>query len=60
MVANPCEKSPCNILSVSPHRDRFVLKGAVLLNLWAPTPYRATGGLDLLGHGDARTGAELG
>ena len=34
-------------LSLSPHRDRFVLKGAMLFSLWAPTPYRATGDLDL-------------
>lgn len=40
-------------LSRSPHRDRFVLKGAMLFSLWAPTPYRATGDLDLLGYGDA-------
>ena len=38
-------------LSVSPHR--FVLKGAMLFCLWTPTPYRATGDLDLLGYGDA-------
>jgi hypothetical protein len=44
-------------LSVSPHRDRFVLKGAMLFSLWAPTPYRATGDLDLLGYGDAGAGA---
>jgi Nucleotidyl transferase AbiEii toxin, Type IV TA system len=44
-------------LSVSPHRDRFVLKGALLFSLWAPTPYRATGDLDLLGYGDADAGA---
>ncbi|WP_250645694.1 nucleotidyl transferase AbiEii/AbiGii toxin family protein [Phyllobacterium zundukense] len=36
-------------LSVSPYRDRFVLKGAMLFSLWAPVPYRATGDLDLLG-----------
>jgi hypothetical protein len=41
-------------LSVSPHRDSFVLKGATLFSLWTPTPYRATGDLDLLGYGDAR------
>ena len=40
-------------LSVSPHRDRFMLKGAMLFSLWTPTPYRATGDLDLLGYGDA-------
>lgn len=39
-------------LSVSPHRDRFVLKGAMLFSLWAPMPYRATRDLDLLGYGD--------
>ncbi len=40
-------------LGQSTHRDRFVLKGAMLFSLWAPTPYRATGDLDLLGYGDA-------
>jgi hypothetical protein len=39
-------------LGLSRHRDRFVLKGAMLFNLWAPTPYRATGDLDLLGYGE--------
>src|ERR1700737_3729801 len=39
-------------LSFSPHRDKFVLKGAMLFSLWAPTPYRATGDLDLLGYGE--------
>jgi len=40
-------------LSVSEHRDRFVLKGAMLFSLWAPVPYRATGDLDLLGVGES-------
>ena len=40
-------------LSLSPHRDQFVLKGAMLFSLWTPTPYRATGDLDLLGYGEA-------
>lgn len=40
-------------LGQSAHRERFVLKGAMLFSLWAPTPYRATGDLDLLGYGDA-------
>jgi len=39
-------------LSVSPHRKLFVLKGAMLFSLWTPTPYRATGDLDLLGFGN--------
>lgn len=42
-------------LSVSPHGDRFILKGAMLFSLWAETPYRATGDLDLLGMGDPAT-----
>jgi hypothetical protein len=39
-------------LSLSTYRENFVLKGAMLFTLWAPTPYRATGDLDLLGLGD--------
>lgn len=39
-------------LSISDYRQLFVLKGAMLFSLWAPTPYRATGDLDLLGFGN--------
>ena len=39
-------------LSRSQYADRFILKGAMLFNLWAEAPYRATGDLDLLGYGD--------
>lgn len=39
-------------LSISDYRQFFVLKGAMLFSLWAPTPYRATGDLDLLGFGN--------
>lgn len=39
-------------LSRSPHRDLFVLKGAMLFSVWSETPHRATRDLDLLGHGD--------
>jgi Nucleotidyl transferase AbiEii toxin, Type IV TA system len=39
-------------LSVSDYRKLFVLKGAMLFSLWTPTPYRATGDLDLLGFGN--------
>lgn len=39
-------------LSVSDRRDRFVLKGAMLLRLWSDRPYRATRDLDLLRRGD--------
>ena len=37
----------------SPVRDRFVLKGAMLLRLWSEQPYRATRDLDLFRRGDA-------
>jgi predicted nucleotidyltransferase component of viral defense system len=40
-------------LSISPHRDRFVLKGAMLLATWFDEPHRATRDVDLLGFGDA-------
>lgn len=36
----------------TPLRDRFVLKGALLLRVWAEQPYRATRDLDLLRRGD--------
>ncbi len=40
-------------LGASDLRDRFVLKGAMLLRLWSDRPYRATRDLDLLRRGDA-------
>ncbi len=39
-------------LGASSVRDRFVLKGAMLLRLWSDQPYRATRDLDLLRRGD--------
>ena len=39
-------------LGASDCRDRFVLKGAMLLRLWSDQPYRATRDLDLLRRGD--------
>ena len=38
-------------LSVSQHRDLFVLKGALLLQVWTGETYRPTRDLDLLGKG---------
>ena len=38
-------------LSTSPHRDLFVLKGALLLQVWTGEVYRPTRDLDLLGKG---------
>ncbi len=40
-------------------RDRFVLKGAMLLRLWSDQPYRATRDLDLLRMGDGSFDAIL-
>lgn len=39
-------------LSCSPHRDRFVLKGAMLFQVWTEQPHRPTRDLDLLGYGE--------
>jgi len=39
-------------LSVSDHREQFVLKGAMLFAVWRDDPFRPTRDLDLLGHGD--------
>ena len=39
-------------LGVSTVRERFVLKGAMLLRVWSDQPYRATHDLDLLRHGN--------
>ena len=39
-------------LGASELRERFVLKGAMLLRLWSERPYRATRDLDLLRRGD--------
>ena len=38
-------------LSVSPHRDQFLLKGALLFILWFGAPHRPTRYVDLLGVG---------
>ncbi|MEQ1924198.1 MAG: nucleotidyl transferase AbiEii/AbiGii toxin family protein, partial [Pyrinomonadaceae bacterium] len=38
-------------LSVSEHKDRFLLKGAALFSLWFDAPHRPTKDLDLLGFG---------
>jgi hypothetical protein len=42
-------------LSVSPYRDRFILKGALLFLTWVSDPFRPTRDLDLLGQGDSGT-----
>lgn len=40
-------------LGASKFRDRCILKGATLLALWMPEPYRATRDIDLLAFGDS-------
>ncbi len=42
-------------LSISPYRDQFVLKGAMLFTAWLEDPFRPTKDLDLLGHSDPAT-----
>src|SRR6202790_4774072 len=44
-------------LSISVHRDRFILKGAMLFVTWVADPFRPTRDLDFLGYGD--NGAEV-
>lgn len=39
-------------LSISQHRSRFALKGAMLVTTWFDDPHRPTRDLDLLGFGD--------
>jgi predicted nucleotidyltransferase component of viral defense system len=46
-------------LSLSSHRERFVLKGAMLLVTWFNEPHRATRDVDLLGFGEAAQDALL-
>ncbi len=46
-------------LSTTEYRDRFVLKGALLLTTWFETPFRPTRDLDLLGFGDSAPEALL-
>ena len=38
-------------LSISEHRERFILKGALLFVTWVTDPFRPTRDLDLLGYG---------
>lgn len=37
-------------LSVSPYRDQFILKGALMFNVWGAPASRPTRDIDLLGH----------
>lgn len=53
LFANFCFERFLYRVGESNVRDRFVLKGAMLLRVWADQPYRATRDLDLLRRGDA-------
>ena len=39
-------------LSLTSHRGRFVLKGAMLVTTWFASPHRSTRDIDFLGFGD--------
>jgi hypothetical protein len=53
LLSSFCHERFLYRLGVSSARDRFVLKGAMLLRLWSDQPYRATRDLDLLRRGDS-------
>ena len=42
-------------LSVSAHADHFLLKGALLFDLWFDFPHRPTRNADLLGYGSPQS-----
>lgn len=46
-------------LSISKHRNRFALKGAMLVTTWFEDPHRPTRDLDLLGFGETSSDAML-
>jgi predicted nucleotidyltransferase component of viral defense system len=46
-------------LSTTKHRDRFLLKGAMLMMTWFDDPLRPTRDLDLLGMGDSNPDAVI-
>jgi predicted nucleotidyltransferase component of viral defense system len=52
LLTNYCFERFLYRLGASGVRDRFVLKGAMLMRLWSAQPYRATRDLDLLRRGD--------
>jgi hypothetical protein len=52
LLTNFCFERFLYRLGKSEVRERFVLKGAMLLRIWSDQPYRATRDLDLLRRGD--------
>jgi nucleotidyltransferase AbiEii toxin of type IV toxin-antitoxin system len=53
LLTNFCFERFLYRLAASAVRDRFILKGAMLLRVWSDQPYRATRDMDLLRRGDA-------
>jgi predicted nucleotidyltransferase component of viral defense system len=53
LLTNYCFERFLYRLGVSDLSERFILKGAMLLRVWAAQPYRATRDLDLLRRGDS-------
>src|SRR5271170_1718791 len=47
-------------LSTTKHRERFVLKGAMLMTTWFDKPFRPTRDVDFLGVGDSEPDKVLG
>ena len=47
-------------LSITAHRDRFVLNGAMLMTTWFVNPFRPTQDVDFLGFGDPDPDAMIG
>lgn len=60
LLTNFCFERFLYRLAASSVRDRFILKGAMLLRIWSDQPYRATRDLDLLRRGDSSFEAILG
>ncbi len=51
LVTYGLERLICR-LSISEHRDHFILKGGMLVTLWTVDENRVTRDADFLGHGD--------
>lgn len=59
LLRNYCFERFLYRLGKSDLRDRFVLKGAMLLGVWSEEPYRATRDLDLLRRGGGSVGGAV-
>lgn len=59
LLTRYANERPLHRLSLSHHRDRFVLKGAMLMTSWFDDPHRPTRDMDFLGYGDSTPEAML-